>query len=58
MLDYPARPLGNVVLTDEDRQLLEQCYVSIRETIKQQNVTCVTANDIVEHAPPTQPKCN
>lgn len=46
IIDYPARPFRNSPLTDEDRQLLSQCYREIGELMKSYDVTIVTAKEI------------
>ena len=46
ILDYPTRPLRDVPLTEEDRQLLSQCYREIGELMKSYDVTIVTAKEI------------
>ena len=47
ILDYPTRPLRDVPLTEEDRQLLKECYISIGEIMKQYDVTIITPKEII-----------
>lgn len=45
IIDYPARPFRSKPLTDEDRQLLSQCYREIGELMKGYNVTFITPEE-------------
>ena len=53
IIDYPARPFRDQPLTEEDRQLLNECYISIGEIMKQYDVTIITPKEIIR-APSAQ----
>ena len=46
IIDYPARPFRDQPLTEEDRQLLSQCYREIGELMKGLDVTIVMPQEI------------
>ena len=53
IIDYPARPFRDQPLTEEDRQLLNEYYISIGEIMKQYDVTVITPKEIIR-APSAQ----
>ena len=53
IIDYPARPFRDQPLTEEDRQLLSQCYREIGELMKGLDVTVITPKEIIR-APSAQ----
>lgn len=46
IIDYPARSFRDQPLTEEDRQLLSQCYREIGELMKGLDVTIIMPQEI------------
>lgn len=54
ILDYPPGPIRKHVLTEEDRQLLNQCYQDIQSLMKEHKVTFILPKALV--GAPSAPK--
>lgn len=54
MIDYPSGPIRKCELTEEDRQLLNQCYKNIESLMKEHKVTFILPHALT--GAPSAPK--